>query len=36
MYKGCHPKFIDIENKLYEFFEFNRTFGNVVTIIVLL
>ncbi len=32
MYKGRQPKFIDVENKLYEFFEFSRTLGTVVTV----
>ena len=32
MNKGAQPKFIDLEDKLYEFFEFNRNLGNAVTI----
>ena len=32
MHKGVQPKFIDLEDKLYEFFEFNRKLGNAVTI----
>ena len=32
IHKGTQPKFIDIENKLYEFFEFNRALSNGVTI----
>ena len=32
MHKGAQPKFIDLEDKLYEFFEFNRNLGNAVTI----
>ena len=32
MHKGVPPKFIDLEDKLYEFFEFNRKLGNAVKI----
>ena len=34
--KGVQPKFIDLKDKLYEFFEFNRNLGNAVTIKALL